>query len=68
MARSQTGTKPIRVRKDGKRQMLVYLDEELIKTLKKTAVDRDVNVYDIVDEATREWLGRHYKKSNGQKA
>jgi hypothetical protein len=56
MARSQAGTKPIRVRKDGKRQMLVYLDPALIKTLKKTALDRDVNLYDIVDEATRDWL------------
>ena len=36
-----------------------------IKTLKKAAVDHDVNVYDIVDEATREWLGRHTKKSKG---
>ena len=60
MARSLTG---IRVRKDGRRQLLVYLDPALIKTLKKVAVDRDVNVYDIVDEATREWLDRQQKKS-----
>lgn len=65
MARDQTGPKPIRVRKDGKRQLLVYLDPELIKSLKKTALDQDVNVYDIVDEAAREWLGRHTKKSKG---
>lgn len=63
MARSQVGTKPIRVRKDGRRQMLVYLDPALIKTLKKTALDQDVNLYDIVDQAAREWLERHRKKS-----
>lgn len=67
MARKQAGPKPIRVRKDGRRQMLVYLDPALIKTLKKTAVDRDVNLYDIVDEAAREWLLRHNKKASGQK-
>jgi hypothetical protein len=65
MAKNQTAKKPIRVRKDGRRQLLVYLEPELIKTLKKAAVDHDVNVYDIVDEATREWLGRHTKKSKG---
>jgi hypothetical protein len=63
MARSQVGAKPIRVRKDGRRQMLVYLDPELIKTLKKTALDQDVNLYDIVDQAARDWLERHRKKS-----
>ena len=66
MARSQTGPKPIRVRKDGRRQLLVYLDPELIKTLKKTAVDRDVNVYDIVDEASRQWLERQGRGGKGE--
>ncbi len=58
MARKQAGTKPIRVRKDGKRQFLVYLDPDLIKALKKTAVDQDCNAYDIVDQAARDWLRR----------
>jgi len=58
MARDQTGPKPIRVRKDGRKQFLVYLDADLIKALKKTAVDQDCNAYDIVEQATRDWLKR----------
>jgi hypothetical protein len=53
MARSQTGN---RVRKDGRRQLLVYLDAELIKKLKKAAIDDDRNVYEIVEDSARDWL------------
>jgi hypothetical protein len=53
MARSQTGN---RVRKDGRRQLLVYLDPELIKKLKKAAIDDDRNVYEIVEDSARDWL------------
>lgn len=48
--------KPIRKRADGRRALLVYLDGDLIKRLKKLAVDEDCNVYDIVEKATRDWL------------
>ena len=37
-------------RKDGRRPLLVYLDPALIKDLKKEALDRDVNVYELVEE------------------
>lgn len=53
MARSSTS---IRARSDGRKSLLVYMDEALIKELKKVAVDEDCNAYDIVEEATREWL------------
>jgi len=53
MARSQTGN---RVRKDGRRQLLVYLDPELIKKLKKAAIDDDRTVYEIVEDSARDWL------------
>ena len=56
MARKQAGTKPIRVRKDGRHQLLVYLDPELIKKLKRFALDEDIHVYEIVEQASREWL------------
>ena len=65
MAKVQTGQKAIRVRKDGRRQLLVYVDAELIKTLKKIAVDREVNVYDIVEEACQQWLDRQGRSGNG---
>lgn len=49
-------TRSIRKRSDGRKSLLVYMDEALIKELKKVAVDDDCNAYDIVEEATREWL------------
>jgi hypothetical protein len=56
-------TKPIvakaaRLRTDGRRTLLVYLDGDLIKNLKKAALDEEKNVYEIVEEATRAWLNR----------
>lgn len=48
--------KPNRQRPDGRKGLLVYLDANLIRDLKKAALDDDCNVYDIVEEASREWL------------
>lgn len=49
-----TGTAAGRVsappRKDGRRPLMVYLDPTLIKDLKKEALDRDINVYELVEE------------------
>ena len=42
--------------------MLVYLDGELIKELKKAALDQERNVYEIVEEASRDWLAKVDKK------
>ena len=67
MARSQAGLKPIRVRKDGRRQLLVYLDPELIKSLKRVALDDEVNVYEIVEEASRNWLESRRKSQRAGK-
>jgi hypothetical protein len=57
-----TTSKPIRKRPDGRKSLLVYMDEALIKELKKVAVDDDCNAYEIVEKATREWLSRRRKK------
>lgn len=55
--------KPVsRARTDGRRSLLVYLQSELIKDLKRAALDDDTNVYEIVEEAAREWLARRDKK------
>lgn len=51
-----TNEKPIRRRDDGRKGLLVYLDAGLIKDLKKVALDDDCNVYEIVEQAAREWL------------
>jgi post-segregation antitoxin (ccd killing protein) len=53
-----TAAKATRARTDGRRTLLVYLDGDLIKNLKKVALDEERNVYEIVEEATRAWLNR----------
>ncbi len=63
-------TKPVkdpkasRPRNDGRKSLFVYLDADLIKELKKAALDDDANVYEIVEEATRLWLARRGKKGH----
>lgn len=59
-----TKSEPNRKRQDGRRSLLVYMDEALIKELKKVAVDEDCNAYDIVEEATREWLRKQGAKKS----
>src|SRR5271155_2556888 len=51
-----------RKREDGRKALLVYLPPDLIKELKKAGLDDDRNVYEIVDEASREWLSRRGKQ------
>ena len=51
-----------RPRTDGRRSLLVYMETELIKDLKRAALDDDTNVYEIVEEAARDWLARRDKK------
>ncbi len=46
----------IRVRADGRRPLLVYLNREVIKALKKAALDEDRTAYEITEEAVSEWL------------
>jgi hypothetical protein len=48
----------VRTRSDGRRTLLVYMDSELIKEIKKIALDVERNVYEIVEEATRDWLNK----------
>jgi len=57
-----------RPRRDGRKPLLVYLDEALIKELKKVAVDEDCNAYDIVEAATRTWLDKRTSRLRGTKS
>src|ERR1700752_5339305 len=43
-------------RTDGRRQLLLYLDPELIKELKRMALDSDQPAYEVAEEAIREFL------------
>jgi hypothetical protein len=56
--KSEPKRKGPRVRDDGRRTLLVYMDADLIKEVKKAALDDERNVYEIVEQATRDWLGK----------
>jgi hypothetical protein len=56
-------SKPVnRTRRDGRKSLLVYLDADLIKELKKAGLDDNRNVYEIVEEAASDWLVRRGKR------
>lgn len=42
-----------------KRQMLLHLDSDVIKDLKKAAVDRESSASAIANEAIDAWLKKH---------
>ncbi len=48
---SNPESKPNRSRGDGPKSFLAYLDADLIKELKKAALDDERNAYEIVEEA-----------------
>jgi len=56
------GNAASRARSDGRRSLLVYLDAEVIKQLKKAALDQERTAYEITEEAVREWLTSHRKR------
>jgi len=51
-----------RTRPDGRRPLLVYLDPEVTKQLKKAALDQETTAYAITEEAVREWLATRRKR------
>ena len=48
-----------RVRTDGRRQLLIYLDPKVIIDTKKAALDLDTTASAVVEEALVEWHQRH---------
>jgi len=44
------------------KNLLVYLNPDLIKDLKRAALDDDRTAYEIVEEAAKDWLSRRSKK------
>ena len=66
MASEQSGSKrTARTRADGRRPLLVYLDPEIIKQLKKAALDEDKPAYEITEEAVRAWLTARATRMGG---
>lgn len=47
------------MRTDGRKSLLIYLDEVVIKQLKKVALDEDRHAYEIAEEAIKQWLAGH---------
>lgn len=48
-----------RQRADGRRQLLVYVSPDVIKEVKKVAVDDDTTASAIVEAALKDWLEKH---------
>ena len=46
--------------------MISYLDADLIKEVKKMALDEERVVDEIVEDTTREWLAKRVKKSRSE--
>jgi hypothetical protein len=63
MARTK---KPTRPRADGRKSLLVYLHPDLIKELKKVALDEDRTAYEITEEAVAAWLAARKTTSKGK--
>jgi hypothetical protein len=55
-----------RKREDGRKALLVYLPPDLIKDLKRAALDDDRRVYEILEEASRQWLERRSEKARAK--
>jgi hypothetical protein len=52
----KAGTGGGRPRADGRRALLLYMTPDLIKGLKKEALDEDRTAYEIVEELVGQWL------------
>lgn len=63
MARAAKAENKSRARSDGRRQLLIYLKPELIKDLKRAALDEERAAYELAEDAIDEYLkvGRRKK-------
>jgi hypothetical protein len=62
MKLAEQRTSQRRTRPDGRRSLLVYLREDIIKRLKVAALDEDRHAYLIAEEALTNWLDRKSQK------
>jgi hypothetical protein len=61
VAKSKEAPAP-RVRRDGRRQILIYMRPEVIKELKRAALDASLPAYELAEEAIVDWLKRNKRK------
>ena len=57
---------PTRTRADGRKSLLVYLNPDVIKELKKAALDEDRTAYEITEEAVSAWLATRKASRTGK--
>jgi hypothetical protein len=57
---------PARSRADGRKSLLVYLNPDVIKELKKAALDEDRTAYEITEEAVSAWLAARKASGKGK--
>ncbi|WP_449256341.1 hypothetical protein [Bosea sp. (in: a-proteobacteria)] len=66
MPRSDDKSTTVPTGPDERRQILLHLDGNLIKDLKKAAVDLETSASAITNEAVADWLAKHgLRKSDG---
>jgi hypothetical protein len=56
VAKQEEAPSAARTRRDGRRQLLIYLAPEVVKDLKRAALDEDRPAYLLVEEAILEML------------
>lgn len=66
MAKKPVSKSPRRSRADGRKSLLVYLHPNLIKDLKKAALDEDRTAYEITEEAVSAWLAARNASRKGK--
>ncbi len=66
MLRTSRSVASQRVRPDGRKSLLVYLRPEIIKELKKAALDADKTAYEITEEAILAWLASHQRATRSK--
>jgi hypothetical protein len=52
----------------GKRQVLIIMDQEVIKSVKVAAVEDDIKMSHAVEEAVRDWLSKRKRERAASRA
>lgn len=52
----------------GKRQVLIIMDQDVIKSIKVAAVEDDMKMSHAVEEAVRDWLSKRKRERSARSA
>ena len=53
---------------EGKRQVLIIMDQEVIKSVKVAAVEDDIKMSHAVEKAVRDWLSKRKREKAASNA